>query len=260
MIASKEETAGALAELPRKPATRRLHFGPYRAGKAWLVAADDSGGADDGDHFYMRTRFFRDTLSADTIAELIDGLARDRPHGEARELDISPWGGAYSRVPAGATAFPHRAERLLIKHSVAFAPPASPSDWLARSWAALAEWARAARTRTSPTPSWPISARPTTAQTSRGCERSRRTTTGRGLLVPAVRRARLRPPTGRHRPAAGAGTRSRRRGQANKAFYRCSASQLCRVVASASGASIWIRCPAPRTSRNRALGIASTRS
>jgi FAD/FMN-containing dehydrogenase len=88
----------------------------------------------------MRTRFFRDALPADAIAELVDGLVRDRPRAEVRELDISPWGGAYNRVQADATAFPHRAERFLVKHSVATAPPARPSEWLARSWAALAEW------------------------------------------------------------------------------------------------------------------------
>jgi FAD/FMN-containing dehydrogenase len=139
MLASREETAAALAQLPGEPSTRRLHFGPYRAGKAWLVAADEGGG-DDGDHLHMRTRFFRDALPADAIAELVDGLVRDRPRAEVRELDISPWGGAYNRVQADATAFPHRAERFLVKHSIAIAPPARPSEWLARSWAALAKW------------------------------------------------------------------------------------------------------------------------
>jgi hypothetical protein len=51
-----------------------------------------------------------------------------------------PWGGAYTRLPIDATAFPHRRERFLLKHTVALRPHASQEQkqaarrWLARSW------------------------------------------------------------------------------------------------------------------------------
>jgi hypothetical protein len=71
----------------------------------------------------------------------VEHLPRGRVAGQARELDFTPWGGAYNRVPPNATAFVHRAERFLLKHQVvvvgdradALTPPAR--DWLGRSWA-----------------------------------------------------------------------------------------------------------------------------
>ena len=46
-----------------------------------------------------------------------------------RELNFTGMGGAYNRVPAGATAFVHRSERFLLD------PVACDGDrWLGRSW------------------------------------------------------------------------------------------------------------------------------
>ena len=42
--------------------------------------------------------------------------------GFHRELDFSPWGGAYVRTPADATAFAHRDARFLLKHAAVVAP------------------------------------------------------------------------------------------------------------------------------------------
>ena len=64
----------------------------------------------------------------------------DRDPGEARKLDFMPWGGAYNRVPAEATAFPHRQELFLLEHSVVVpagvdaAATESARAWLADSW------------------------------------------------------------------------------------------------------------------------------
>jgi FAD/FMN-containing dehydrogenase len=76
---------------------------------------------------YMRSEFFRHPLPPDAIARLLDVFATtDAP----RELDFTPWGGAYNRVPADATAFPHRSELFLLKHAAIGDP-----DWPERSFA-----------------------------------------------------------------------------------------------------------------------------
>ena len=79
-----------------------------------------------------KSEFFRRALPAGAIAALLDFVAAGRSR-EARVLDFSPWGGAYNRVDADATAFAHRAERFLLKHDVAVAPrAATPSARRAR--------------------------------------------------------------------------------------------------------------------------------
>jgi hypothetical protein len=66
--------------------------------------------------------------------------------GEARELNFTPMGGAYNRVPAEATAFVHRDELFLIEYAVSVDCEASATqratarDWLARSSSSLREW------------------------------------------------------------------------------------------------------------------------
>jgi hypothetical protein len=68
-------------------------------------------------------------------AELIARLVADRRPGEERELDFSPWGGAYNRVPADATAFPHRDARFLLKQTATVAAGDQPGGWLDESYA-----------------------------------------------------------------------------------------------------------------------------
>jgi hypothetical protein len=86
---------------------------------------------------YAKSEFFRSVLPAEAIDALLDHFTHARVAGESRELDFSPWGGAYNRVAADATAFPHRAERFLLKHEVVVAGDelAAPARaWLAGSW------------------------------------------------------------------------------------------------------------------------------
>jgi FAD/FMN-containing dehydrogenase len=89
---------------------------------------------------FSKSEFFRAPLPSEAVAALVEHLATDRVAGQARELDFTPWGGAYNRVPADATAFVHRDALFLLKHAVAIEPDAAPAQrdaargWLRRSW------------------------------------------------------------------------------------------------------------------------------
>jgi FAD/FMN-containing dehydrogenase len=124
---------------------------PYRAAKHWL--AEHAPGAE-GDVtaagevpgqplLYVRSDFFREPIPGPAIAGLVEHALRERPPGQARELDFTPWGGAYNRVPPEATAFVHRRELFLLKHAVTLPAEAPAADrvsarrWVDESWTPL---------------------------------------------------------------------------------------------------------------------------
>ena len=80
------------------------------------------------------------------MAALLEVLTEDRVVGEDRELDFMPWGGAYNRVAADATAFVHRDEMFQLKHSATVQPdaPARAKDaahaFVRRSWETVHPW------------------------------------------------------------------------------------------------------------------------
>ncbi|WP_432876075.1 FAD-binding oxidoreductase [Kribbella sp. CA-245084] len=57
---------------------------------------------------YSKSEFFSSPLPHDTITELLTAGC---------ELNFTPMGGAYNRVPSDATAFAHRTERFLLEHT-----------------------------------------------------------------------------------------------------------------------------------------------
>ena len=122
------------------PDSSRLAQMGYREAKRHL-AEHGPGEETEAAVNLSKSEFFRGPLPADAIAALVEH-ARD-PRGT---LDFNPWGGAYNRVPPHATAFPHRAERFLLKHDVAIPVGASEAErrdaraWLARSWALVHPW------------------------------------------------------------------------------------------------------------------------
>lgn len=143
--------AELVAEIGTAPARANYAPGPYREVKRHLAEYDVCSGARrpvvrEPGHSYSKSEFLRRELPADAIAELLAGLASGRSQRETRTLDLTPWAGAYNRVPSDATAFAHRAERFLLKHEVVVDATASDAerraarDWLAGSWALVHEF------------------------------------------------------------------------------------------------------------------------
>jgi FAD/FMN-containing dehydrogenase len=140
LIGSEGETALHLGRLVAgtgvEPSSAEVRHLPYRVLKAHL-AETGPGEERPGGHPYSKSEYFRRSLPGEAIVALLDNLRADRRRGESRELDFTPWGGAYNRVPAEATAFAHRDERFLLKHATVVDPEAEPDAarrWLARSW------------------------------------------------------------------------------------------------------------------------------
>jgi FAD/FMN-containing dehydrogenase len=125
MLAGEADTSAQLDRLSATPESAHTVSGPYREIKRHL-AENGPGEEAEGD-LYMRSEFFRRPLPPDAIAQLMRTFqTSDAP----RELDFTPWGGAYNRVPETATAFPHRSELFLLKHAAM-----DDADWVTRSFA-----------------------------------------------------------------------------------------------------------------------------
>jgi hypothetical protein len=131
-----------IRKLGQQPLTDERRHGPHQATKRWLAGTGEGtgegnreGGGEGGGEgeqeqaeMYLHSEFFRETVPA---ADLIARLHDDRRPGEHRELDFSPWGGAYNRIRPDATAFPHRDARFLLKQTVS----PFPTAWLDESYA-----------------------------------------------------------------------------------------------------------------------------
>jgi FAD/FMN-containing dehydrogenase len=154
---ARELLDGLVARAGAEPDSAFLDHMPYREVKRYLAELGDAmAGEDDriGDapnaepsgHSFSKSGFFRGPLPREAIEALVENLAEGRVAGQSRELDFSPWGGAYNRVPAEATAFSHRAELFLLQHVVVTGPDASATGtedarrWLGRSWNLARPW------------------------------------------------------------------------------------------------------------------------
>jgi FAD/FMN-containing dehydrogenase len=152
MRAGQSEARGLLDELVARAGadadTITLHELPYLEAKRYLAEHAPGGegeAAAAGDvstppFVYAKSNFFRQLLPEATIRSLVEHFLAGRSAGQARELDFTPWGGAYNRLDPSATAFPHRHERFLLKHAVTIPGDAADADrdrgrrWLERSW------------------------------------------------------------------------------------------------------------------------------
>jgi FAD/FMN-containing dehydrogenase len=94
----------------------------------------------------IRSEFFARSLPAEATASLIERLTEGRVERQSRELDLSPWGGAYNRVAADRTAFVHRDAAFWIKHAAAVDADASSEavavarNWVDASWNEVHPW------------------------------------------------------------------------------------------------------------------------
>jgi len=153
MHGTEAETGSLLDEFvarvnasPTSEFRRRM---PYRQAQdhlAGLGSIDGDGEHPAHDQMFSKSGYFRRYLPRDAITAVLDDLVRGCGPGQARELDFTPWGGAYNRVSADATAFAHRDELFMIEHVLVIdagapgAERAAAHDWLTRSWATLHPW------------------------------------------------------------------------------------------------------------------------
>jgi FAD/FMN-containing dehydrogenase len=117
-----------ISRLGARPLTDARHHGTHLQTKQWLAGP---GEPEDG-VAYLHSEFFRSPVPA---AALIDRVIAQDDGGEQRELDFTPWSGAYCRTPAEATAFPHRDARFLLKQTATVAAGDRPGRWLDESYA-----------------------------------------------------------------------------------------------------------------------------
>jgi hypothetical protein len=112
----------------------------YGSLKSYLAERGPGDQEDADGRPYMKSEFCREPLPAGAVEALVELFVRGRRPGEARKLDFMPWGGAYNRLPADATAFPHREELFLLEHSVVVpadfdaAATDAARGWLSHSW------------------------------------------------------------------------------------------------------------------------------
>ena len=94
----------------------------------------------------FKSEFFRRSLPTEAVAPLLATLADERVPGQSRELDFTPWAGAYSRIREDSTAFVHRRELFSLKHTVIVDADSSKAAkdtarrWLTKSWRTVGPW------------------------------------------------------------------------------------------------------------------------
>ena len=140
VVRAGSDPRATLVELGSYPETQRF----------WSELKPGDGGpeASPPQHpcLFSRSEFFRQPLPIDAIAALVETFSADRAAGQSRELDLMPWGGAYNRVPAGATAFAHRDERFQLKHAAVVDLDTSLGEkdaahrWVNASWGSVHPW------------------------------------------------------------------------------------------------------------------------
>jgi FAD/FMN-containing dehydrogenase len=149
MLGTRSDTEELLEDLVVRvgavPTSASLEHASYRQTKRYLAEHGLSDDRPNG-HQFIKSEFFRRSLPVEAVTALVENFTEGRISGQSRELDFTPWGGAYNRVPTDATAFAHREELFLLLHVVVVDPevPAAEREaargWLGRSWASVHPW------------------------------------------------------------------------------------------------------------------------
>lgn len=150
---AREQLDGLTARVEADPTSTFLEEMPYGDTlRFWAARAgerlEDPHTAPAGRAIHIvKSEFFAYAVPPEAISVLLDRLTEGRVAGQSRELDFSPWGGAYNRVRADATAFVHRDPLFWVKHAAvvdADAPPAeraAAEGWVTGSWGSVHRWA-----------------------------------------------------------------------------------------------------------------------
>jgi FAD/FMN-containing dehydrogenase len=144
--ATTELLGGFAAMAGAVPSSATIRHLPFHATKQYLAGDGSASPPHPPGYTFSKSGFFDRRLPGEAITALVEHLTGERVPGQARELDFTPWGGAYNRVAVHATAFAHRDAMFLLKHSAAVnlhAPAGergAAREWLARSHATVRRW------------------------------------------------------------------------------------------------------------------------
>lgn len=115
------------------PATSHLAELPYQQAKPALSGLGAEPPSTEPRYETGHSEFFARTLPREVIDRLLATFTATREPGTYRELNFTPWGGAYNRPDESATAFAHRDELYLVEHLQQL--PAGRIDaWVDESW------------------------------------------------------------------------------------------------------------------------------
>jgi FAD/FMN-containing dehydrogenase len=155
MLGGKHDTEELLDDLVASagadPASEfREHMSAQETTRFW-EAPGTAGGAEEGEQqgdesLFLKSEFFRRPLPPETVAALLARLTERGLPGQSRELDFTPWGGAYNRTREDATAFVHRRELFSLKQTAVVDSDSSKAAkdaaqrWVRQSWQMVRPW------------------------------------------------------------------------------------------------------------------------
>ena len=155
MLGSEQDTAEMLDELvvtagANPTSDFRKHMSFEETTRFWeapgALDGAEQGESQQDESLILKSEFFRRPLPPEAVAALLANLTEGRLRGESRELDFTPWGGAYNRTPEDASAFAHRGELFSLKHTAIVGSDSSKAasgvarHWLMKSWMTARPW------------------------------------------------------------------------------------------------------------------------